>query len=252
MNNTLEHYLKKIDLINDQLLHTNIIYSKNILLEKRNEILQDIKMIQSVAKRLSDISNYITRILSNNFININNNILDPYPSSRDHAILRINSAKKKYINNNTVPVIEVENENDIPVNYLYYIKNIKQYAINIFGINIKGNISHLVNYGDKKIEKCKYGIDCKTIDKCNYYHDPYDFVKLGLDIPDNNIKNITNGNLIYNTKKKKSNMRLIGDINTLDNDLISISKDEYDRELLNREYMIINDLIMYIILHTKK
>ena len=220
---------------------------------KINQIHISIKNIQSVSKRLADIANIITRLTHMKKKEIKT--LDPYPTENDHAILRTlySEEKKEVINNIVIPVKIVDLPKDLPVNYLYYVKSLNQYAININGIIIKGNLGNIVNYTDNYSARCEYGIYCKSFKnkkECNYYHDPEDYIHHKLSVP-NIVRNYTVGSWIYCNKNKCKTYytRHIGSKDKLLTDLTTLKKSQYIEEVSIREGQLIHDLLIYLILN---
>lgn len=186
-------------------------------------------------------------------------IVDPYPSENDCAILRVlyplKEESKELIDGIILPVRIVQKAADIPVAPIYYIRELKQYAININGVVIKGNLGNIVEYQTKYSARCDYGIECKSFitgKPCNYYHEPNDYIKLNLPIPDI-IRNFTIGSFIYsrNLRCKTYFTRHVGSYDTLAVDLQNLRKIQYREEISNREGQLIHDLLIYMILHSK-
>ncbi len=256
MNNTLQDYLNNADNIINKISKKKLNYSE---LESYVITLQkNIKDIQTVAKYMADISNNINEILVNNNHTIQKEkIIDPYPLSGDHAMLRTKYQEetKEIIKNINIPVKIVNKKEEIPISYLYYVNELKQYAINVNGLIIKGNLANISDYKDLKTCRCEYSIRCNSLKKdipCNYYHDPEDYIALGKPIVEQT-RCFTPGSYIY-TKKKLLNTyynRHVGSKDTLIYDLITLRKMQYKDEMYNREGQMIHDILIYIILHNE-
>jgi hypothetical protein len=224
----------------------------------------NIRNIQAVAKRLADVSNVINRLVSckktmtRNIYNYKQ-IVDPYPTANDHAMLQVmhctseNSreiVKSIRILTKTVDLLE-----DIPISPLYYVKSIEQYAFNINGITISGNLANIVDYPHEQSARCEYGIKCKSFTKkvqCKYYHDYNDWLKLKLPVPEQT-RSFTRGSFLYTNSKKPSCYftRHIGNKETILQDLAMMKSRQYLDEINNREGQLIHDLLIYLILHSK-
>ena len=257
MDNTLRYYLNLAEDINTSLEKNGCIMSSNKIEERILTIQAGIKNIQSIAKRMADISNMANQFLLHRNKKISDEkCIDPYPTQNDHATMRImyKDEKKNIVDDISLPVKTVENASDIPLSKIYYINSLKQYAINIEGVIIKGNIGNIMNYREKYTARCEYGIKCKNFSNkkpCEYYHEPEDYISVGIEVPDDNIRNYTTGSWIYSTNKNPHAYytRHIGSRDSLGYDLKMLNKIQYHEEIANREGQIIHDLLIYFILH---
>jgi hypothetical protein len=269
MDKTLREYL-------DLAEGTNIFLEKNAILTSNKQIEEKIitlhlgiKTIQAVAKRMADISNMITQyLLSRNKKIEDNKIIDIYPTEYDHAVLRnlypIKEEQKQILPNNSsliLPIKTVNSISEIPISKIYYITALKQYAINIEGLIIKGNLGNILDYQSENTTICKYGINCKNfinLKKCNYYHEPEDYIKMSREVPDE-VRNFTVGSWVYkknksithNSKLKNNYHRNVGSFDTLLDDLAMLKNINYNEEVNNREGQLIHDLLIYCILNNK-
>jgi hypothetical protein len=266
MDMTLREYLTIADEAHDYIDKFGIALSVQKLEEKVNTLQTSIKNIQAVAKRMADVSNIITQnILHRPIVQASTkiqNVIDPYPSENDHAVLRvvypIENASRDIASGICIPVKTVDNLSQIPVSDVYYINSIKQYAVNIAGVIVKGGLANIVEYQTEKSARCEYGIDCKSFvkgKKCKYYHDPEDYVKLKLPVPDEkeNTRNFTTGSYVYSkTRRPKTYFtRHVGSKDTLIHDLNMLKTVQFREEVSNREGQLIHDLLIYLILHSK-
>ena len=304
MDKTLYFYMQYAIEMQNLFVKHGVEMSITKLKNNINEIQTHIKNIQTVAKKLADVSNIAnelvlqrkrnilksnlnstnsTNLKSNlnstnltNSTNLNNSTnlttINLFPSEKDFTIL-LNKYDNTKINiidnyNESIPVKIVDSVNDVPINYIYYIKNIKQFGYNINGLTITGNIGNIFNKDHKnEIDKhnltiCKYGIECKNINKekkCNYYHDPNDIINLNNKkiinnenkdiLLSNNIFNFTNGGWIYDgniLNDKTKNMRHIGGRNTIKYDLEVIKNniELYQDEIEKRKAQSMHDIII--------
>jgi hypothetical protein len=260
MDISLRDYLSLADETQEFVDKFGVALKTSQLEEKVVSLQAGIKNIQTVAKHMADIANIVNQIILGRK-NRSDSVkyINPYPSSNDHAVLRITDPIKtdeKYITDDIkLPIKTVNKPEEIPTGNIYYIKSLKQYAINILGTIIKGNLANLVEYQTKLSARCEYGIKCKSFDKnikCNYYHDPEDFIKLNKKIPDD-IRNYTVGSWLYsrNRRPKTYFTRHVGSRNTLSYDLNMLKHIQYREEISNREGQIIHDLLIYMVLHSK-
>ena len=258
MDLTLRDYLSKADDMHNQMFKFGIALSSDKLSANINTLRKYIKNIQAVSKRMADVSNIINHVLNikNNKLNIQ--YVDPYQTTNDHAVLRTmypsDKDKIQITEYTTLPIRTIESPSDIPISYLYYIKSHKQYAINIAGVIIKGTLGNIVDYKTTQSARCEYGIKCKSFEKnikCQYYHDPEDYIKFGKDVP-TIIRNFTVGSWMYskNRKPKKYFTRHIGSLDTLDFDIKQLKRISFREEISTREGQLMHDLLIYMISHS--
>lgn len=258
MDKTLRDYLKAGDAIHEYVEKFGIALKPADIEEKVVDLHKFIKTIQSVAKRLADVSN-----ICNQMVLLNKNRVgtvkfnNPYPTENDHAVTRItdNKNKKCIVADISLPVKTVNKCANVPVSHIYYVKDIKQYVINIAGVNIRGNLANIKKYQTQNTARCEYGIQCKSFksgQKCNYYHEPEDYIHMKLPVPDSP-RNFTVGSWLYSKNKNPRAYftRHIGSKDRLLHDLQMLKKVQYREEIANREGQLIHDLLIYMILHSK-
>jgi hypothetical protein len=264
MDLTLRDYLKSADDAHALVDKFGMALGMDMLKETVTTLQTNIKNIQAVARRMADVSNIINElILQRNAKTTTAKVmpyLDPYPTENDHAVLRIKYPdevdSKEILPDIVIPIKYVEKATDVPVSNLYYVKELKQYAINIAGVTIKGDLANLVPYQERNSARCEYGIGCKSFAKgkvCNYYHEPEDYLKLKLPIPDDNVRNFTIGSFIYSNDKRLKTYytRHLGSKDMIIHDLRLLKKIQYRDEVNNREGQLIHDLLIYMILHNR-
>jgi hypothetical protein len=266
MDKTLNDYLNKADEIYEFTDKYFINLNNQEISDYIIKLQADIKTIQNVAYHLATISNILVRALNrrkNTKINKittaleSANIVDCYPSQLELCSLRsLNPQEtKEIVEGINISVKTVELVEEIPISQIYYVKKLKQYAINLGGIIIKGNLGNIVEYQGENSVKCQYGPDCKSLEKnkkCSYYHDPEDYLKHQIEIPDYP-KNFTAGSWIYTKNKniKSYYNRHIGSKDNLIYDLQTIKKSQYYDEICNRESQLMHDLLIYAIINSK-
>lgn len=260
MDILLRDYLKLADQTHDFVEKFGLTIPVEQLESKIHSLQVGIKNIQAVAKRMADISNIANRVLLHRNKSRSKSYVDPYPTQYDHAVLRVKHPEckntREIARGFVLPIKSVEREADIPVSNLYYVEELKQYAINIEGVVIKGNLANIVEYQKERSARCEYGIECKSFKKhtnCKYYHDPEDYRKLGLSVPDDNTRNYTVGSWLYsrNIRPKTYFTRHVGSLDTLAYDLARLRRIQYHEEINNREGQLIHDLLIYMILHER-
>jgi hypothetical protein len=275
-NTNLIELLNSADKIHEILNDEN----SNITIKELNDhnlnIQLMIKNLQSITKRLSDINNIVVKKIKRKIAEKNNKrdpnnhqykFIDPYPNIYSNINLIYDTSNKhnllcnnilvinnlnKLDNNLLLPIREVSNETEIPNSFIYYITKYKQYAININGNIIRGNLGNILNYEDHNTINCKYGKECKNISKCTYYHDPVDYIENKLEVK-NNTRNYSNSNWIYNRINKvkifkQYNYRLVGNGINLKEDIENLDEKLLIQEINNRRNQLIHDLLIYNIL----
>jgi len=208
-----------------------------------SEILNICSIIKNKNKELFNVSvnKLKDKIIYNNYDEKNDNYVD-YKS----IIEEIDQKKHKEIIN--IPVIFVEDENDIKNSPIYYINNKKQFGIKINNNLLVGNIGNIYNKNDKqkvKTKKCNK-LFCNKND-CFYYHDNRNFMNYSwihstsYKIP--KTKKINGSYQI--TTSDKYNTRILGSRNTILEDLLYVDIHN-EKELRNSQLM--HDILIYQIL----
>lgn len=233
-------------------------YSVDQLADTIVDIQSKIKIIQSIAKRMANISNSLNIIVlaRSNELDHSINYIDPNPNDSDYVPLVLHSNETKNIEEQKINTKSVPTISDIPKSYIYYVEDIKQYAININSVIIKGNIGNICKYSAKNTTKCQYEKNClsfKKNTKCKYYHESEEYIHHNKPVPDDNYRNFTPGSWIYSTNNsdKTKSMRHVGSRNKLDTDLIKLTEPRFNAELNNREPQLMHDLLIYMILCRK-
>lgn len=258
MDYTLRDYLQLADTAHSHIDKFCVAMTADQLEAKMLELQAAVKTLQSVAKRISDVSNITARLLHRKKTakKIIKHI-DPYPTEYDHATVRtLNpTTSLDLIPSISVPVKTVETAAEIPVSDLYYVNSLKQFAFNINGIIVKGNLGNLVEYQTENSARCEYGVECRSFEKgiaCPYYHDPEDFIKHNLPVP-NVTRNFTIGSWLYSKNKNPRTYftRHLGSKSRLAYDLSTLKKVQYREEISNREGQLMHDLLLYLALNSR-
>ena len=243
------NFLTKVDKLNNEIINTGILYNEEKLEDIIKNIAVAIKSLQVVSKKLADVSNIAVNIHNRKKDKKLYNIIDPYPGDYDSFILRTlyNKSCVNITKNIDLNVINVESINDIPVSNLYYIKNLEQFAINIDGVILRGNIGNITEKESNGSFICDYGKNCKNAE-CTFYHDPAD-----KKVSKFQRRNFTVGSWIYSPNQKKKNgfCRHVGNYSSLDMDIANLKKMQYNNEIQNREHQTIHDILIYMCLVKK-
>ncbi len=226
----------------------NLGVSTKYLEEKAAQLQSIIKTIQIISRRLADIANIVNQVLylkSKKF----HAFIDPYPYPGEHGcLIGACDAKKEVVPGLSLPVSIVNDEKEIPsrVN-LYYIAATNQFAMQLNGYIISGNIGNLSQ--DKlSTAACTYGSKCKNLlkhGKCSFHHENADYKQLQLKEPKNNFRNFTYGSWIY-SRNKKGSYRHVGNRDTLIEDLANTKNSDYTQELRTREAQLMHDVLVYL------
>lgn len=253
LDRTLRSFLEQADQTHTFLDTFFIALNHQQIEEKIISLQASIKILQSISYQLANVSNIAARALRRKS-HVAIKYIDPYPSDSSLGVVRnlYQYENKEIVKGVTVPVKVVESEKDIQPSPLYYISELKQYAVNINGIILRGNLGNIVPYQTEHSANCEYGTECKSFKKntiCPYYHDPTDYIKLGK-VPPDIIKNFTVGSWLYSQTKNPRTYftRHLGSKESLIHDLNTLKKVQYLEEISNREGQLIHDLIILMIL----
>jgi hypothetical protein len=148
-------------------------------------------------------------------------------------ILRSKKIKKE---DNKIKTINIPNLSYLPNTSMYWVENIKQYAIKINNITFRGGIGNIyptANRNSVNIKNCRNGKNCRDIlrGKCNFYHDPADFVGVSRINP---IRNYTQASWVFTTQSDNASnkyMRRIGNRSTFDSDIMILRSRTDAKEL---------------------
>ena len=265
MERTLRSFLQQADDLHEQLEKYCVAMSADQIESKANELQNCIKMLQSISYQIANVSNIAMRVVhrkrkakKSTIADVVKNSVNPYPSDASIGLLRsLNPIETKEPTKGVqIPVHVVPSVKEIPVSHLYYVEDIKQYAFNVEGIVVRGDLCNIVDYQTEKSAECEYGVDCKSFQSgnpCPYYHDPEDYIHHKLPVPDTNIRNFTIGSWIYSKKKSPKTYftRHIGSKDRLIYDLNTLKRVQYREEISNREGQLMHDLLIYMILNSR-
>lgn len=251
LNQTLEQFMTMADETEEFIHKYAIGVNLKTLEEKILQLQSNIKTIQVVALRLANVSNVCTKIKrARSKIEDVPKYIDPYPKTGDHTILRTAFPKdtQQITKRIRLPIVRVEQLEDIPMHPLYYIEQYKQFAINVNGIILRGNIGNLEEYQGHKTARCEYGAQCTSINNCKYYHDPTDYKK---DIVPQT-RNFTVGSFIYtrNLNPKTYYARHVGSLDTLEQDISKLKTRQFRDEMNTRQDQLMHDLLILLVLHS--
>lgn len=266
MDRTLRSFLQQADDLHEYLEKYCVALSADQIESKVTELQSAIKTLQTVAYQLANVSNIANRVVIKKRrtkratmaeVVKGGKAIDPYPEENDVGSLRsLNPVEsKELIKGISTPVKIVQTTKDIPVTNLYYIEELKQFAINVEGIIIRGNLGNIADYQTECTAECEYGVQCKSFKNgtvCPYYHDPLDYKSHDLPIP-SQTRNFTVGSWIYSKKKtpKTYFTRHLGSKDRLIYDLNTLKQVQYREEISNREGQLMHDLLIYMILNAR-
>jgi hypothetical protein len=211
-----------------------------------------IKFLQAICRRMADISNMGTQQINliNKIIMTENklNAIDPQPNGHTHAFYKnqITGEKKELIKNVSIAVKPIQTEHFIGYNELYYDMTRKEYIININGYNVRGNFCRIEKHPKKNYRKCKDGPKCKDIKNCQWWHSQDE--RLENNINAENYRSLSNGSWLYSSLDKHDFNRHIGGLDTIENDISTMSKKQYEEEVEIREAQLMHDILVFLIL----
>ena len=220
-------------------------------------ISNNIKTIQAVSHRMACIYNMSKRKVSSvsTFIEKEISSIDSetYPKSDDWKKLKnhtrsVEAAPGIFINAITVPCLD-----EIPDTSIYFIDDLKQFAISINGTILRGNIGNIyekIQTYKRNVYECKNYEKCKNKNKlCNYFHDPLKLKNYGV-VSNYLSRNFMNSSWLHTDSlktMKNINLRHFGNKNTLCNDLKLIKYDRtYKREISTRFSQSMHDLLIIL------
>ena len=196
-----------------------------------------------------------------NNLNIHDSLSDDHePIISDEQRIQLITPDQKYkfvAPDVRLPVVIIDNINDLPDYNLYYLKEFDQFAIKINGHIFRGNIGNIINSNipNKKNNKllitCMYGKECTHIDKnkCTFYHDVLDYKKYNTTILQErldkqiHIRNFQDKSWLYTPEAqniKNKHMRHIGSRNRLSMDIPLIA--DIEKNLIKDQ--LIHDLLV--------
>lgn len=251
MDQTLEQFMKLADDTETFIQKYAIGVNLRLLEEKILKLQSSIRTIQAVAVRLANVSNVCTKIKrARSKIEDIPKFIDPYPKTGDYTVLRTLYAKdtQAITKRTKLPVVRVESPEDIPVHPLYYIEKFKQFAINVNGVILRGNIGNIEDYQGHKTARCEYGSCCKSLQNCKYYHDPTDYKDNYVE----QVRNFTVGSFIFtrNNNPKTYYARHIGSLDTLEQDIAKLKTRQFRDEINTRQDQLMHDLLILMVLHS--
>lgn len=234
MDLTLRDYLHQTQVLYDEVQLKGVGMKSQEIEEVIKKLKTYIKNIQAVAKYMADISNSITQSASM-IRKISPVNFETYPNSTDHVCLRVSSKDT---------IREVDYPEQVPITKLFYIRSLKQYAINIGGILIKGNLAEISNGKiTNKTSVCRKGATCVELQNgmCPFYHDPEHYIENKLPVKCERV--LSNTSWIYDPESKKST-RKIGGKSTIHADMLRVKS--LKEEISTREFQLIHDLLVLL------
>ncbi len=247
MDKSLNEILSEADSYHNQLLKLCVVMKTSDMEERVLEMQNNIRMLQGIAKHIADVSNLYNTVLLQRRSVGSIKYIDTYPTENDHVLLR-ESETKELTPEIKIPVKTVSSLKEVPMSHMYYVNELKQYVINIAGVNIKGNLADIKEYGAYKSAACIHGYTCPNIMECKYYHEPEDFIRLGIPVAEQK-RVFTNGSWLYAGNKKMPYARHIGNGSNLLTDIRRLKMKQYHNEVSTREGQLMHDLLIYMVLY---
>lgn len=253
MNHTLNEFMEYADKIYENFIKFGFVLHTSDLEQKVQGLQSSIRHIQIVAQRLADVSNMINKIIINRRKNIQ--YIDPRPSLQDIGV--VCSRDDLYCNKKvlkevapgcSLPVTVVDHIGEIPRADLYYIKQTNQFAINVNGFILMGNIGNVTKQNKAP---CPNGLKCKYLKKtksCKFWHTIKQLVFNGIDPHKYDIyPKFSYGSWMHTDHKnlKADKIRLIHSRDTLVEDIQIFAKHS---EVDLRGLQLMHDLLIYMVL----
>jgi len=184
MDLTLNQIIDKVDELHVSFdsLNDHICYprTKNIINELRDIML----CFQGVNSKISNIYNICNNkhiITRGAYKRTDAKCITNKDWNYNNTNKTINKPLTHDININVKIVSDI---NEIPNTPIYWVSNINQFAFQINGVILRGNIGNIYDktkHNKTQLVICKYGNKCQTLfsnNICKFYHDPYDLLKL--------------------------------------------------------------------------
>lgn len=232
---------------------------KKIIKQHLNELDGIVGYLSLALNKVSNISNICkNKLIMNDYENSkrtidNTNVHDLSELKLPLSIT--NNTTKKIAPGIECPVQIVDELSEIPNMYMYWVKNLNQYAFKINNITFRGNIGNIyqtktvkANQMANRIVICNHGNLCKTLlngNLCKYYHDPLNLRQLLTNgIIDKKLykkyihtyRNFSNASWIYTDMPQSKNniyMRHFGSRNTLKYEIDMLSLNTTQKNINN-------------------
>lgn len=243
MDNNIFNYVDKANILLKKIIECGVCLPQETIKNDLDTLYSDIRTLQTLSGRLAYIANIYIKFLKDK-----KELISTLPKKNDHISLLSHLKNKTIINENGIEIKiqaeTVDNIHDIPSSKLYYVKSLDEYAVNINGLIIKGNLLNIMNKPSVNSKLCEKREKCKDIKTCSYYHPPEDYIRNDLPL-DPSPRNVSPINWLYD--KKKPFTRKIGGRNTLLKDIQTYNKKEDFRQS-----QLIHDILIYNILHSNQ
>ncbi len=203
-------------------------------------IQNNIREMQAVCYKLAKISNVATNALRVRNKRVKS-VVDCYPT--DYTVESVIYKKQEKLPveiDINIPIKIVNEISDVPVSYLYYVRSTSEYAVNINGLNITGDLCVISNKKENSVVCNK--ANCNVVD-CSYYHTRQQCSEVHSAYTP---RNLPIGSYVHGSIGRKCGSRL-----TLLKDISEMSNLDYHLELSNREPQLLHDILIYQILHEK-
>jgi hypothetical protein len=244
MDLTLNQIIKKVNDIHFQINKLDFSVDTNKIKSHILELQNIEKQISSVFMKVSNIINICSN--KSDISKLDKKVSNDTDWTYLNDISNINIPSKPIASNISINVKVVNQLDEIPNTNMYWVENINQFAVNINGVILRGNIGNI--YNKKHIKKnistnqtiiCKYGNNCKNLTDekndivkiCKFYHDPVVLLeafkknKISAEAFEKykiQTRNFINTSWIYTefqNTNKNSTMRHFGSKNTLKHEL---------------------------------
>lgn len=259
-NKTLGTILEDIDSINNTVLIGGAFIDVKDLDREIIAAHELIKYLQSVCKRVADVSNNISRLRKFRCAQYGQTTIAVEPS--DGAVSQLRLLKEpsmpmtivQCMPHISVPVIRVKCRAEISPSPLYYVENEKQFAVDIAGCLVAGDIGNIYARGGDRTAACFARQHCAAVRDgrvCEFWHDPRDYLAVGHSVPDDHHRNFTVGSFVYSSavEKRGKSARHVGDRHRLLLDMYRLATRDYNDEIWCRESQLMHDILTFVVMY---
>jgi len=232
-----------------------------LIINDINVLLKELEYTYQEVKKFYDLSNKFYNTTTNNIVDIYRSF-DSNNVTNDQNMNNMNNMN--IFSNINIQCDEIDSLQNLPNCRLYWIKNIKQFAIKINNNIIRGNKADIKFNGNANDMPC----NCTKLEEkknCANYHDPMHLITNKDNIPIDVFLQQLNKNrsFNYNSWYYSTNFKLTKKNTKIKRYYIyppilkyklTLMKNTYDKNLLEDYvntigYQIINDLLYYLILY---
>jgi hypothetical protein len=275
MDLTLQQYITKSDELHSKLESVDNLIHFTKMKKYISELESLVKQLQTVSMKIANIHNICKNKYKKRLLSFKQKIkplaIDIVSGVNDWTYINRN-INKNSITHKLAPDINVniktvKSLDEIPNTPVYWVSDIKQFAIHLNGVIFRGNIGNIYNKHNIQSSSinqtiiCSYGNSCQKLlhGNCKFYHDPVDLQKVLNEkkismetylIYCNKHRNFVNTSWLYTDiqhNKKNNSMRHFGSRNTLNHEfnLMKLNKNNSnDINISNYRQQCMHDILV--------